>query len=58
MGKRVVCAGTFVHLHPGHLAFLKQAKALGDELVVIAARDETVSRIKGFTPTYNEEIRK
>ncbi len=58
MGKRVVCAGTFDHLHPGHLDFLRQAKALGDELVVIAARDETVSRIKGFTPTYNEEIRK
>ncbi len=58
MFKRVVCAGTFDHLHPGHLDFLRQAKELGDELVVIVARDETVYRIKGFLPTYNEEVRK
>lgn len=58
MGKRVVCAGTFDHLHPGHLDFLRQAKSLGDELVVIVARDATVYRLKGFYPTYNEEVRK
>ncbi|MEW6115274.1 MAG: adenylyltransferase/cytidyltransferase family protein [Nitrospirota bacterium] len=58
MGTRVVCAGTFDHLHPGHVDFLKQAKDLGDELVVIVARDETVKRIKGFLPSHNEELRK
>ncbi|MCX8030145.1 MAG: FAD synthase [Thermodesulfovibrionales bacterium] len=58
MKKRVVCAGTFDHLHPGHLDFLRQAKALGDELIVIVARDETVKRIKGFLPTDSEEVRK
>ncbi|HAK88779.1 MAG: hypothetical protein A2X55_05975 [Nitrospirae bacterium GWB2_47_37] len=58
MKKKVVCAGTFDHFHPGHIDFLKQAKALGDELVVIVARDETVKRIKGFLPTNNESRRR
>ena len=57
MGKKVVCAGTFDYLHQGHIDFLTQAKALGDGLVVIVARDETVKRIKGFLPTHNEELR-
>jgi len=55
--KRVVCAGTFDHLHPGHVSFLEQAKALGDELVVIVARDENVKRIKGIEPE-PENLRK
>jgi FAD synthetase len=49
---RVVCAGTFDHLHPGHIDFLRQAKALGDELIVIVARDENVLRIKGIEPEH------
>ena len=57
MSKRVVCAGTFDYLHQGHIDFLTQAKELGDELIVIVARDETVSRIKGFLPKHNEELR-
>jgi len=55
--KRVVCAGTFDHLHPGHIDFLKQAKVLGDELIVIVARDENVQKIKGIKPE-NEKYRK
>jgi FAD synthetase len=58
MKKRVVCAGTFDYLHPGHLDFLRQAKSFGDELVVIVARDETVRRIKGFLPTHPDVERK
>jgi FAD synthetase len=54
MGKRVVCAGTFDFLHEGHINFLNQARRLGDELVVIVARDETVKRLKGFTPDHDE----
>lgn len=56
--KLVVCAGTFDYLHPGHIFFLREAKRLGDELVVIVARDETVLRIKGFAPTHDELFRK
>src|SRR5512139_466043 len=56
--ERVVCAGTFDYLHPGHIDFLRQAKSLGDELVVIVARDETVQRIKGFLPKHPDSERK
>jgi FAD synthetase len=58
MAVRVVCAGTFDHLHPGHINFLNQAKALGSELVVIVARDENVLRIKGIRPDDDEEKRR
>lgn len=58
MGIRVVCAGTFDHFHLGHVNFLKQAKALGDELIVIIARDENVKRIKEIIPDHNEIQRK
>ena len=56
--KRVVCAGTFDHLHPGHIDYLLQAKTLGDELIVIVARDETVIRIKGIRPEHDENRRR
>jgi len=39
---RVLATGTFDLLHPGHLFYLEQSKALGDELVVIVARDANV----------------
>ncbi len=55
---RVVCAGTFDHLHPGHMHFLRQAKALGSELIVIVARDSNVLRIKGINPDHNEHRRR
>jgi len=33
-------------LHPGHLNFLREARGLGDELVVVVARDSTAKRFK------------
>jgi FAD synthetase len=39
---RVLATGTFDLLHPGHLLYLEQSRALGDELVVIVARDANV----------------
>lgn len=39
---RVLATGTFDILHPGHLSYLSEAKALGDELYVIVARDSMV----------------
>ena len=38
----VVATGTFDLLHPGHVLYLERSKALGDELVVIVARDLNV----------------
>jgi FAD synthetase len=43
---RVMASGVFDILHPGHLRYLKEAKDLGDELVVVVATDATVRRRK------------
>ena len=43
---RVMATGVFDLLHPGHLYFLTEAKRLGDELVVVVARDQTARRLK------------
>ena len=56
--KIVITAGTFDLLHPGHYDTLKYAKSLGDELIVIIARDETVKKIKGRKPIIPEEQRR
>ncbi len=39
---RVLATGTFDLLHPGHLLYLESSKKLGDELVVIVARDVNI----------------
>ena len=49
--------GTFDILHPGHLHMLKEAKEHGDFLVVIIARDQTVSTLKGKKPQHDEVAR-
>jgi len=54
MQRRVLVAGTFDGIHPGHESFLSQAKALGTELVVIIARDQTVIVKKGHAPVQSE----
>lgn len=55
--KTVMAFGTFDLFHAGHENYLQQAKKLGDYLIVIIARDETVQKIKGHTPTHNEKER-
>ena len=40
---RILATGTFDLLHPGHIYFLTKARALGDELFVIVARDSNVT---------------
>lgn len=46
MGKKVMATGTFDILHMGHIYYLKEAKKLGDKLVVVVARDSTVRKLK------------
>ncbi len=55
--KKVLVFGTFDGLHPGHINFFEQAKKLGDELIVVVARDATVEKIKGRRPRKNENAR-
>jgi rfaE bifunctional protein nucleotidyltransferase chain/domain/rfaE bifunctional protein kinase chain/domain len=48
-GTVVATGGCFDVLHPGHLALLQRARALGDCLVVLLNSDESVRRLKGPT---------
>jgi len=43
MVRTVVAQGTFDILHPGHVHYLRDAAAMGDELVVIVARGENIT---------------
>ena len=52
----VMASGTFDLLHMGHIYFLKEAKKLGDKLVVVVATDATVRRLK-HEPVTPEEMR-
>lgn len=54
---RVLGCGTFDGFHPGHDAFLQQARKLGTELFVVVARDENVERLKGRAPEEAEDVR-
>ena len=54
---RVMATGVFDLLHPGHLYFLSEARKLGDELVVVVARDATARRLKR-EPYVPETIRR
>ena len=45
--------GCFDLLHPGHVRYLAEAKALGDILVVAINSDESVQRLKGPTRPIN-----
>jgi len=47
-GEKVVFTnGCFDILHAGHVAYLKQARALGDRLIVAINSDESVTALKG-----------
>ena len=50
--------GTFDILHPGHIDFLRQAKKLGDFLIVSLAREKFIRKIKGHRPLHSEKERK
>ncbi|MGQ4834086.1 MAG: adenylyltransferase/cytidyltransferase family protein [Candidatus Asgardarchaeia archaeon] len=54
--KKVLIAGTFDILHPGHIYLIKEALKIG-KVIVIVARDTTVKRIKNRDPVIPEEQR-
>jgi len=51
--KRVVVAGTFDLLHPGHVFLISEAAKMG-EVIVVVARDSNVCRVKGHLPVIPE----
>jgi cytidyltransferase-like protein len=57
--KVVLVGGVFDLIHPGHIHTLKAAKAEGDVLIVVVARQSTAQKIKKFRKIYhNEKLRK
>ncbi len=59
MKQIVLVGGCFDLLHFGHISFLKQAKALGEYLVVALESDENVRRMKGDArPVHTQSQRK
>ncbi len=49
----VMTNGCFDLLHAGHVEYLKQARALGDRLIVAVNSDDSVRRLKGETRPVN-----
>jgi len=58
-GKRLVFTnGCFDLLHPGHVSYMKQARSLGDALVVALNSDRSVRELKGKgRPILNQQER-
>ena len=58
-GRRVVFTnGCFDLLHPGHVRYLQQARAIGDVLIVALNSDRAVRELKGASrPILNEDER-
>jgi D-sedoheptulose 7-phosphate isomerase len=58
-GRRIVTTnGCFDLIHPGHVALLNEAKALGDVLIVLLNTDHSVQQLKGPTrPILSQEER-
>ena len=53
--KVIVVSGGFDPLHSGHIAYLKSAKDLGDQLIVALNSDEWLINKKGkFFMPFNE----
>src|SRR5947209_9814054 len=58
-GKTIVFTnGCFDLLHPGHVRYLQQARALGEALIVALNSDRAVRELKGASrPILNEQER-
>jgi D-beta-D-heptose 7-phosphate kinase/D-beta-D-heptose 1-phosphate adenosyltransferase len=58
-GERVVFTnGCFDIIHAGHVAYLEQARKLGDRLIVAVNSDDSVRRLKGRGRPINQEDRR
>ncbi|MDF2868358.1 MAG: hldE [Gammaproteobacteria bacterium] len=58
-GERIVVTnGCFDIIHAGHIAYLEQAKQLGDRLIVAVNEDDSVKRLKGSERPINTLARR
>lgn len=56
--KKVLAFGCFDILHMGHYTYLRNARKLGDRLIVVVARDSTIRKLKKREPVLDEESRR
>jgi len=56
--RKVMAFGCFDILHMGHYTYLKNARKLGDKLIVVVARDSTIRKFKKREPVLDEESRR
>lgn len=56
--KKVMIFGTFDILHIGHVKFIQEAANLGDRLVVVISRDQTVEEVKDKRTFHKEKERR
>src|SRR3989337_4236939 len=57
--KKVLVGGCFDVIHYGHIHFLKQAKSLGDHLIVALESDKNIKRLKGkVRPIHSQNQRR
>ncbi|VVB74822.1 FAD synthase [uncultured archaeon] len=56
--KKVFVSGCYDIVHGGHVEFFKQARALGDYLIVSFASDEVLKKYKGRNPGLPEKHKK
>ena len=54
---KIMVFGTFDIFHKGHENFLRQARAYGNYLIVVIARDKTVEKVKRKLARNNENAR-
>jgi FAD synthetase len=56
--KKVLVGGVFDIIHYGHIHFLKNAKAMGNHLVVALESDKNVKRLKGKKRPIHPQIQR
>lgn len=54
--KTVMAQGTFDIIHPGHLHYLEKSRELGDEVIVVIARDSRIEKDVYFNEDERREI--
>lgn len=54
---KIMLFGTFDGVHAGHRFLFREAKKLGDHLIVVVARDKTIEKVKGKKGKYLECVR-
>ncbi len=53
-----MCFGTFDIFHPWHIYYLREAEKLGDDLIIVIARDGRVKNLKWRLPQDHEDVRR